>query len=244
MEIDYGIIYFGLTRSIKKVYETHINHIFDVLKRNNKKYTTFLHTWSLKDGIQNVWSNTISQRIDYEEYKLLNPDFYQLDSQEEYLKGIDITQFFNKDNWEANGDTDEGGEWYPRMINNHLCAIESQKRGIQMVKNYMNSSGNIIKNIIFIRPDVDIYDDLPINNFILDNLTINIQDKYHGEGLNDRFSVISWNNACIYANRAEDYKEFKKIRCRITGEKLIKYIVDKYSMKVNQVKFDFDIIRP
>jgi len=244
MEIDYAIVYFGLTRTTKRVYKSHINHVFNILKTNHKKYITFLNTWALKDGIQNVWNDTISQKIDYEEYKFLNPDFYEINNQEEFLNDIDMTQFFNKENWEAKGDTDNGGDWWPKMVSNHLCGIESQKRGIQMVKNYINSSGNTVKHVIFIRPDIEIYDDLPINTFVLDNETINLPNKDHHEGLNNRFAVTSWNNACIYANRAEDYVEFKKIRYRITAERLIKYIVDKYSMKVNEIQFNFDIIRP
>ena len=61
MEIDFAIVYFGLTRSIKKVYNSHFKHVFDILKKNNKNYKTFLHTWSLKDGIQNIWNDNISK---------------------------------------------------------------------------------------------------------------------------------------------------------------------------------------
>lgn len=244
MEIDFAIVYFGLTRSIKKVYNSHFKHVFDILKKNNKNYKTFLHTWSLKDGIQNIWNDNISKKIDYDEYKLLEPDFYKIDSEEDFLHGIDMTQFFNKENWDARGDTDNGGEWWPKMISNHLCMIESQKRGIEMVQNYINSNGVTVKNVIFIRPDVEIKDSLPLNKIILNNHTINLQNKDHHEGLNGLFAVISWNNACIYVNRAEDYIEFKKIKCRITAERLIKYIVDKHSIKINEIEFKFDIIRP
>ena len=243
MEIDFAIVYFGLTRSTKKVYKSHFKHVFDILKKNNKSYRTFLHTWNLKDGIQNVWNDTISQKIDYDEYKLLEPDFYQIDSEEEFLHEINMAHYFNKDIWEIKGDTDDG-EWWPKMISNHICMIESQKRGIQLVKNYMNSSGFIVKNVIFIRPDVEIHDDLPLHTIILDNETINLQNKEEYEGLNALFAVTSWNNACIYVNREKDYIELKKIRCRITTEGLIKYIVDKNSMKVDEIKFKFDIVRP
>ena len=35
MEFDFAILYWGLTRSTKKVYKSHINRIFNVLKKNN-----------------------------------------------------------------------------------------------------------------------------------------------------------------------------------------------------------------
>jgi hypothetical protein len=33
-EYDFAIIYFGMTRSVRKTYESHINHVFNVLKNN------------------------------------------------------------------------------------------------------------------------------------------------------------------------------------------------------------------
>ena len=51
--MDIAIVYFGLTRSIKKVYQSHIRHIYQVLDRNQITYKKFMHTWSMKDGIQN-----------------------------------------------------------------------------------------------------------------------------------------------------------------------------------------------
>ena len=55
MELDFAIIYFGLTRSTKHVYKSHIERIFNVLKKHNLTYQTFMHTWQLKDDIQTVW---------------------------------------------------------------------------------------------------------------------------------------------------------------------------------------------
>ena len=35
MEYDFAIIYFGLTRSVKKTHESHKKHVFDILKKEN-----------------------------------------------------------------------------------------------------------------------------------------------------------------------------------------------------------------
>jgi hypothetical protein len=83
MEYDFAIIYFGLTRSVKKTHESHTKHVFDVLKREKLSYKTFMHTWKTKDGTQNVWQNIIPEKIDYTEHLLLSPDFYTIDDENE-----------------------------------------------------------------------------------------------------------------------------------------------------------------
>jgi hypothetical protein len=86
MEYDFAIIYFGLTRSVKKTYESHHKNIFDILKKNGLTYKTFMHTWKTKNNTQNIGENLISQKIDYLEYKLLSPDFYIIEDEEEFLE--------------------------------------------------------------------------------------------------------------------------------------------------------------
>jgi len=44
IEYDFAIIYFGLTRSVKKTHETHKKHVFDILQKENLNYKTFMHT--------------------------------------------------------------------------------------------------------------------------------------------------------------------------------------------------------
>ena len=38
MEYDFAILYFGMTRSIRKVYQTHIQHIYEKLDGHNMTY--------------------------------------------------------------------------------------------------------------------------------------------------------------------------------------------------------------
>ena len=73
MHYNFAIVYFGLTRSTKKVYKSHYDNIFNHLKANNYTYKTFMHTWKTKNNQQKIWCKTIKQEIDYNEYKLLNP---------------------------------------------------------------------------------------------------------------------------------------------------------------------------
>lgn len=242
MEYDFGIIYFGLTRSTKKVYDTHINNVFNVLKRNNLTYKTFLHTWKTNDNKQNVWLKTIDNEIDYEEYKLLEPDFYKRDNQDEFLGSIDMNNYFYKDVWDMIGDN-PSGEWWYELIRNHLCALESKKRGLEMLEDEMNK-GNKFKFIMFIRPDVRIYNELPLENILNSNHKISIPSNEHNEGYNDRFAITNYDNAVLYGKRINEIIEFRKNHGRIVSEKYVKFIIDKYNIPVNFIDFNFVFVRP
>ena len=242
MEYDFAILYWGLTRSTKKVYKSHINRIFNVLKKNNLTYQKFMHTWKKKNNIQRVWENIITQKIDYNEYKLLEPDFYKIEQQEDFVKTLNINNFFYKDVWAKKGDCVEG-EWRPRLIKNHLCALESKKRCLEMVEESMQA-GNKYKYIMFVRPDCFIDDKLPLDQILPHLDKINIPNRDQGEGLNDRFAIMNYANAVLYGKRINEIAEFRKGNGRIVSEKYVKFIINKYKIPVNLIKFNFRLIRP
>jgi hypothetical protein len=242
MEYDFAIIYFGLTRSVKKTHESHKKYIFDILHKQNLTYKTYVHTWKTKDGTQNVWENIIPQKIDYFEYQLLSPDFYKLDDEDKFLESINMDNYFYKDVWEKNGHSGNG-EWLPKMVSNHLCMLESQKRGLDMVKESV-SSGDKYKFIMFIRPDVTIHNDLPIDKIVPIKDGIYIPNYRHNEGLNDQFAIMSYEYAHPYGNRIHELSEFRKKHGRIVGEKYCKFIISKYYKKIIQLDFKFSVTRP
>lgn len=242
MEYDFAIIYFGLTRSIKKTHESHRDHIFNILKRENLTYKTFIHTWKTKDDIQNVATNILPQKIDYSEYRLLSPDYYKLDNENDFLESINMDNYFYKDVWEKVGHAQDG-EWLPQMVSNHICMLESQKRGFNMVKENV-LKGDKFKFIVFIRPDISIYSDLPVNIIIANSQKIYIPNHDHHEGINDQVAIMNYDYARIYGNRIDEIAEFRKNNGRIVGEKYCKFILLKYNMDIKEIVFDYSITRP
>ena len=241
MDYDFAIIYFGLTRSVKKTHESHKKHVFDMLKNNSLTYKTFMHTWKTKDGTQNIWETVIPQKIDLLEYKLLSPDYYKLDDQGEFLESINMDDYFYKDVWEKKGDTPDG-EWLPKMVSNHLCMLESQKRGLNLVKDCV-LKGDKFKFVIFIRPDVTIHSNLPVGNIAL-NKGIYIPNHSHYEGFNDQFAILDYEDVDYYGSRIGEIADYRKNHGKIVGEKYCKFIITKYNMKVNQIDFKYSITRP
>ena len=242
MEYDFAIIYFGLTRSVKKTHETHKKNIFDVLTNNMLTYKTFMHTWKTKDDKQHIWETEIPEKIDYSEYKLLSPDVYQLDDQDEFLESINMDNYFYKHVWQEIGHSDHG-EWLPKLVSNHLCALESQKRCFSMVNGSI-LNGDKFKFIMFIRPDITIHNELPIHTIISNSDKIHIPNNSMYEGINDQFAIMNYEYATLYGNRIDEIADFRKNNGRIVSEKYCKFIICKYNMIMNTIDFQYSITRP
>ena len=242
MEYDFAIVYCGLTRSLKQTHESHKKYIFDVLTKHKLTYKKFMHTWKTKDDKQYVWENIIPQKIDYSEYRLLSPDLYKLDNQDEFLESVDMNNYFYKHVWNERGHS-HYGEWLPQLVTNHLCMLESQKRGFHMVKENV-MKGDKFKFIIFVRPDVTIENELPVDIIISSDANIHIPNHSHHEGLNDQFAVINYDYAHLYANKIDELADFRKNYGRIVSEKYCKFIILKYNMKLHELDFKYSITRP
>ena len=242
MYYDFAIVYFGLTRSTKNVYKTHFDYIFNVLKDNNLSYKTFMHTWKTNDNKQKVWGKTSNIDIDYEEYKLLKPDFYKLENQNDFIETINMDDYFYKDVYEKRGNSRHGGEWEPHLVRNHLCALKSKKSALEMVDNFVKE-GNRIKYVMFIRPDTKFLYPLPVKELDNDN-DIFIPDEGRMEGYNDRFAIAHYDKSHLYGKRIDEIAEFRKTQGRIVSEKYVKYIVHKHKLKLKEIRFNFRLERP
>jgi hypothetical protein len=233
MEYDFAICYFGLPRSVKYVYESHNANIFNVLKEKGLTYKIFMHSWKTKDSNQRVWQHTIRQKIDYDEYKLLNPDEYKLDSQEEFFETINMDDYYYEE--------EKKKEWIPKLLKNHICALGSQMRVYKMVKN----DSNKYKYVMIIRPDAFFPNPLPIDKIIpLKDKEFMISDHRHYEGLNDRFCICNEIDSDIYMCRLDKMKDFRRNTGRITAERYLKYAMKNHNCNVKKIKWDFDLARP
>ena len=232
-----AICYYGMTRSLNKVYQSHCEKIFDKLRENNIEYKIFMHTW--KTEINNEWNRILETPIDYSAYQLLSPDNYKIDNEDEFLESLVFSDYFNENLY-----TQFGGnafEWHPYMIRNHLCALESTKRVTQMVLD----SSETFDYVMYLRPDVEIRSEF-LSEYLTDMKPneISFINRNFYEGYSDTFALIrSLEHAIPYGMRIDEIKEFRKTQGRITGEKYSKYIADKYFNKKHFIEFEFEIIR-
>ncbi len=233
-----AICYWGMTRSTKLIYNSHFINLFNLLKNNNIEYKIFMHTWKVENNKNIIWENAISIPIDYEEYKLLQPDYYKIEEQNLFINQIHFSDYFNQELYNKYGG-DTPYEWRPQLIMNHLCALESQKRVYQLV----NNSGEDFDFIMFIRPDVLINNNFNVN-ILNSNFDIIIPSYDHHEGYNDRFAILPFKKSFNYACRIDEIIDFRKNHGRIVSEKYVKFIINKYYNNLKFIDFYMKIIRP
>jgi len=233
-----AICYWGMTRSTKFVYDSHIRNLFNVLSRHNIEHTIFMHTWKVEGDANIIWEQTIPTPVDYDEYKLLNPQYYKIECQTEFKNSLNFSDYFNQSLYEQYGG-DTPHEWRPQLIMNHLCALESQRRVFKMVKD----TNQHFDFVMFVRPDMNIQDEF--NPRIFNQpFDIVLPNYDHHEGLNDRFAMVPFDKAHFYACRIEQIKEFRKNHGRIVSEKYVKYIVNTYYTTPLFIPFRMFIVRP
>lgn len=229
-----AICYFGLTRSVHATFSSHHNLLYSPLRAAGHAIDVYMHTW--RTDTPHYWW-TPAPPLDYEEYRLLKPDVYKIEEQKEFIDTINFGQVFDEELYRRVGDAPEG-EWHPRLILNHLCALESQKRAFQMAQD----SRVAYDHVLFVRPDVRIIS--PFDPVWLSvPYPILIPDFEHNNGYNDKFAALSFTTADLYAKRIDEITEFRKTNGRIVSEKYVKFIIEKYYGEVACIAFRFEIIR-
>ena len=234
MDYDIAFCYWGLPRAVKYTHENHENMVYDKMKDANLSYKIFMHTWSIEGDVQRIWQNNCKEKIDYEEYKLLNPDFYEITSQDDFLKTINMDDYFYQDVWDKKGHGQKG-EWLSKLVKNHICALGSLRNVYNMVENAVNEKGYKFKYIVFIRPDAYFTKPIQVDKtFPLKENTIVIPNFDHCEGYNDRFAICNYEDANIYAERLKDIAEFRKNKGRIVSEKYLKYTLNNSKLNIKK----------
>tara|TARA_B100001063_G_scaffold247259_1_gene291837 strand:+ start:3321 stop:4040 length:720 start_codon:yes stop_codon:yes gene_type:complete len=228
---DVAICYFGLPRSISYVYNSHQKYIYDILDSKGFTYKKFMHSWKTNEGKQRVWRYNVKEKINYDEYKLFNPDVYVIESQDDFIDTINMSDYYYENE----------NEWDKTLLKNHICALGSENRVYEIMKN----SGDTFKYVIVIRPDSEFLLPLPINNiFPLQDNEFVICNNRHYQGYNDRFMISNINSSHIYLTRLKEMKEGRKECGYITAEKYLKYTFQKHNSKIKEIKFPFNLIRP
>lgn len=233
-----AVCYWGLTRSVKQVYQTHDDNLFDQLILNGLEFDVFMHTWKMK-GKQRVGTSEINTPIDYEEYKLLNPDFYHIDDQDEFTENMDFDQYFYQ------GVDNTGGYWpydlVEKLTLNHVCALESLKRVTEM----MELSGNHYDYVIYVRPDARLNNKFPAEDiYKLEDMNIILPCYDQHWGRNDRFTALNRQTAPIYGKRIDKLAEFKRSHGYIHAERYLLHTCEHEGLNVILIDFRFDLVRP
>lgn len=239
-----AIAYWGMTRSTRFVYETHVQNLFKVLDDAEIDYTVFMHTWRAKKNI--VRTDVEDVPVVEAEYVFLNPSVFVIDEQDDYLNSpnFNLSLYWYESEWRRAG---EYGEWLPQLVHNHVCALESLRRLTKLVREAANYD-----LVMYVRPDVRI--DMPLEaNWLrvlqsantLSNLSVIALPNYdHHHGLNDKFAIMHWKDCEKYGSRLSGMADYRKNVGFITSEIYLKHVVSTSFDDVIEIPFRFTIIRP
>jgi hypothetical protein len=238
VKMKVALLYFGKSRSIRRTYTTHQIHVFNKLKEAGIEYDIFMHLWSSSNNM--IWGSESGIPEDEGSYTLLEPTFFKKESQNDFLKTVDFGKYFYPHIYRTIGHSTHG-EWLPQLVQNHICALESQRRVFQMAED----TGIVYDAYIVIRPDAYFVSDLDID--ALRSLQVNtlyLPEWMWFEGYNDRFAFGCKDVMQRYTGRLEDLPEFRRTNGRIVAEKCVKLMVEKYGFVVKPLSVKFHLCRP
>lgn len=226
-----ALCFFGITRSLKFTKKSIQEKIFNVFTKNNIEYDIFLHTYIL-DNYENIRAQEKCNNMDNEEYKLLNPTYFQLDNQDEIKSKINIENYrTHPDPWNTNYNS----------VDNFILAQYSKFQIVKMIQ----KTNNVYDYVIYLRPDVLYIDDFDINFFnLVTDKSIAIPNFHlHPKMMfNDRFAICNKNDYLNYGNIFENLLILSRQTFLHSETILAKYLLS-FDIKYKYINFKFARVR-
>lgn len=224
-----ALVFWGLTRSLSTTYPNIKEKILDHLKAHKINYKIFLHTYYFEGEHTDRRTGERNIKLDFEEYKILNPDYFQIDNQDEIKKQINIKKYHQF-----------RYSYVSKTVENLICALYSQMKATELVE----KSGYEFDYVWFLRPDVIFRDSLPIHwlRWINPNRFI-VPLFAHCGGINDRMGIMKYEQAIVYGKRFLKIHNYgKHLRGRkFSSERFIAWVMRNY--KVRKINYLFKRLR-
>jgi len=226
-----ALCFWGLTRSLKHTINSIQEHILQPLQQAQIEYTIFLHTFTMSTKYHNPRAGEVNMYLDFDEYKLLNPDYIQIDDQDEIKAKIQITKYHSlPDPWESNY----------ICLDNFVCAMYSKKQLGIMVKN----SGEQFDYIVYLRPDVRFLNNIDIRYFHNTHKNIICTPNFHlFPQLNDRFAILKPCNLKTYSELFNEMYEYSRIFPLHSERFQYNIITRRFRWKIIYIPIHFNRVR-
>jgi hypothetical protein len=221
-----AIIFFGLTRSLKNIYNNLTENLFNELTNNGYNYDIFIHTYSLENPYINPWSGESISNYDNTAYKILNPKYYIIENQNAVEKKLNINSYCsNLSNWKGCANTPEMRRY---LVRNMVLASHSKKMVTKLFKEHKNE----YDYVIITRPDQLLHTKINTNVFSflnVRNIIIPYEHSYYG--YNDRFCIAKPNVAIKYGSAFDVLKLYSQIGT-IVSEVFMKDYLTSLGLKI------------
>ena len=220
-----AILFFGLTRNLEKTIDSIKENVLEVFNENNYEYDIFIHTYKIHGPYCNMWSGeSVTNYINEDVEKILNPKYYLFDDQETIINTIDFNEYYtNLGYW-----TGMTPELTKILIKNMCLALYSKKQITLLFEQYKDN----YDYAIILRPDMRIDTKLDINWFKeLNNTNIIIPRIHWFSGYNDRFCIGTPNTILYCGKLFDELKEYSR-RKSIISERYFKDKLDEHSINI------------
>ena len=226
-----ALCFWGLTRSLKHTIHSIKKHILTIFKNNNIEYKIFMHTYKFDSRYINPRAQEYDINLDFDEYKLLNPDYVEIDDQDEVKQIINVFKYrTHNDPWESGYVS----------VDNFLCAMYSKKQLGQMVENCEET----FDYIIYLRPDVKYHTHFDIKYLSFVNKYSICTPNFHlFPKLNDRFCLLTQDNLKQYYSLFDKMYEYS-LTHPLHSERFQYYVFNNdYRWNIKYIPFLFNRVR-
>lgn len=203
-----AILFYGLTRSLRNIYDNFKSNIVDELTLHGYEYDTFIHTFILQNPYINPWSGETVSHYDNTAYQILNPRDFVLEYQNEVETQLKIPQqYFSKlGDWAGCATTPQMKGY---LVRNMVLALYSKRKVVELFEKYNQTTK--YDYVIITRPDQMFHTKLNVNSFKLLNKRNIIIPREHGyHGVNDRFCIAYPFNAIQYGRAFFKLKKYSQ----------------------------------
>jgi hypothetical protein len=226
-----ALCFWGLTRSLKYTIQSIHEQIIAPLKEAGIEYKIFIHTFSFASEYHNPRAHETGVQLDFQEYKLLNPDYFMTEDQDEVKKRLNLKQYRSKEDPWSNGYS---------SLDNFICAMYSKKQVGSMIQ----KSGEVFDNFIFLRPDVRFLNPLSVHYLpkVSDN-KVYCPNFHLFPDFNDRFFICSREHVYTYTQLFDDMLPFSRHTPLHSERFQYAMITKKYGLIVIYMDIRFNRIR-
>lgn len=197
------------------------------MERVGIRYDIFLHTYRKDGAYSNEHAKEADIRLDTEEWKLLQPRFSSIESEDDIGgdKGVRFEDYHtHQDFWKTNFET----------ANNVIKSLWSRQQVSRMVQ----SQGGY-DYVIFVRPDCKFYTPLSTRWFARDAI---ILPDFHRFPVNDRFMILPATHLRMLTSCYDRFLDYSK-KYMVHSEIYLAYLLDETPIHKVHMPIRFNRIR-
>jgi hypothetical protein len=224
-----AICFIGICRTTNFTSSSIEKYIYRALDKINIKYDIYLHTYEINKEYNNEWSNEKNFKINNDNWKLLRPNKYMIENEDEVSTKLDLFKYRT-----------HGDPWNTKFVslNNVILSLWSAYQVTQLWKN----SNIEYDAVIYLRPDILYIKPLELKffNMIYENNIL--LPNFEEMPINDRFAIGCPRVMQIYGERfihAYDYS----LSYQLHAETYLNYILNINNIIIDKIHFRFCRIR-